>query len=196
MRMMKDAPLSRPGSTFAYSNVGYAIAGLMAEQVTGRSWERLMSDLLFEPLGMASARVRPSGTPGKLDAPWGHDDKDKPSQSDNAPALGPAGTVHATIPDWAKFAALHLRGGQGKARLLKPATFRMLHTPPSGGDYAGGWMVCRPPLGRGPGPHPQRQQHHVVLHHLARSRATSASSWRPTRGATVPRRRVTRLPEN
>ena len=149
MRMMKDAPLSKPGSTFAYSNVGYAIAGLMAEQVTGRSWERLMSDRLFEPLGMASAGFGPPGTPGKLDAPWGHDDKNQPSQSDNAAALGPAGTVHATIPDWAKFAALHLRGDQGKARLLKPATFRMLHTPPSGGDYAGGWMVVDRPWAGG-----------------------------------------------
>jgi len=40
-----------------------------------------------------------------------------------------------------KFAALHLRGAEGKARLLKPATFRTLHTPPPGCDYAGGWTV-------------------------------------------------------
>jgi CubicO group peptidase (beta-lactamase class C family) len=41
-RMLGKAPRSRPGSTFTYSNVGYALAGLMAEQVTGESWEALM----------------------------------------------------------------------------------------------------------------------------------------------------------
>jgi CubicO group peptidase (beta-lactamase class C family) len=148
-RMMKDPPLSKPGTTYAYSNVGYAIAGLMAEQVAGRPWEVLMRERLFEPLGMASAGFGPPGTPGKLDAPWGHDEKGQPIQGDNAPALGPAGTVHATIPDWAKFAALHLRGGRGRARLLKPETFRTLHTPPAGGDYAGGWIVVDRPWAGG-----------------------------------------------
>ena len=140
-RMMKDAPQSRPGSTFLYSNVGYMIAGLMAEQVGGASWEELMRERLFVPLGMTSAGFGPPGTPGKLDQPWGHDQKGAPRQGDNPPALGPAGTVHCSIPDWARFAALHLRRGRGKARLLKASTFRVLHTPPDGGDYACGWIV-------------------------------------------------------
>jgi CubicO group peptidase (beta-lactamase class C family) len=142
--MLKDAPLSRPGSTYAYSNVGYALAGLMAEHVSGQSWETLMNKRLFEPLGMTSAGFGSPGHPGKVDQPWGHHDSGgevKPTQQDNAPALGPAGTVHCSVPDWAKFAALHLRGAQGKPKLLKASTFRALHTPPPGNNYAGGWLV-------------------------------------------------------
>ena len=150
-RMMKDAPLSKPGSTFLYSNVGYALAGLMAEQVTGSPWEGLIRERLFVPLGMTTAGFGPPGTPGKLDQPWGHDDKGEPRQGDNAAALGPAGTVHCSVSDWAKFAALHLRGegGKGKPRLLKASTFRTLHTPPGGGDYAGGWIVVDRPWAGG-----------------------------------------------
>ena len=56
--------------------------------------------------------------------------------------MGPAGTVHCSVPDWAKFAALHLAGEPWKgSKLLKPATFRTLHTPPPGREYAGGWIV-------------------------------------------------------
>ena len=60
--MMKDAPLSKPGSTFAYSNVGYAIAGLMAEQVTGRSWETLdaQTRVQTDAAGDGLGRLRPS----------------------------------------------------------------------------------------------------------------------------------------
>ena len=32
-------PLTKPGTVYAYSNAGYVIAGLMAEQVSGQSWE-------------------------------------------------------------------------------------------------------------------------------------------------------------
>ena len=142
--MLRKEPRGRPGSTYAYSNVGYALAGLMAEQVTGESWEVLMRRRLFEPLGMDSAGFGTPGGPDRVEQPWGHHvsgNEIKPTQQDNAPALGPAGTVHCTIPDWAKFAALHLRGAQKKAKLLKPATFRALHTPAQDGEYAGGWNV-------------------------------------------------------
>jgi CubicO group peptidase (beta-lactamase class C family) len=108
----------------------------MAEQVTGESWETLMRMRLIEPLGMASAGFGSPGQPGRVDQPWGHHpdaNEIKPTQEDNAPALGPAGTVHCTVSDWAKFAAILMRGELGKSKLLKPATFRTLHTPPRPG---------------------------------------------------------------
>ena len=144
LRMLGDAPQIQPGTVFAFSNVGYALAALMAEQVTGRSWEVLMRKRLFEPLGMLSAGFGSPGRTGRVDQPWGHavsGNALKPTLRDNAPAFGPAGTVHCTLTDWAKFAALHLQGAQGKATLLKPATFRALHTPPPDNTYAGGWFV-------------------------------------------------------
>jgi CubicO group peptidase (beta-lactamase class C family) len=142
--MLKDAPLTRPGSTYAYSNVGYVLAGLMAEHVSGQSWETLMTKRLFEPLGMTSAGFGTPGHAGKVDQPWGHHDSEgevRPTQVDNPPAMGPAGTVHCSVPDWAKFATLHMRGAQGKPKLLKASTFRALHTPAPGNNYAGGWIV-------------------------------------------------------
>ena len=144
LRMLGDAPEIQPGTAYAFSNVGYALAALMAEQVTGRSWEVLMRKRLFEPLGMLSAGFGSPGRTGRVDQPWGHavsGNSLKPTLRDNAPAYGPAGTVHCTLSDWAKFAALHLQGAQGKATLLKPATFRALHTPPPDNTYAGGWFV-------------------------------------------------------
>ena len=142
--MLQNAPLTKPGSTYAYSNVGYALAGLMAEQVTGESWESLMRTRLFEPLEMSSAGFGTPGRAGAVIEPWGHrlDGRDlKPTQQDNAPSLGPAGTVHCSVPDWAKFAALHLAGEHDSSKLLKPATLKTLHIPPPSCEYAGGWIV-------------------------------------------------------
>ena len=146
LALLIKPPLTRPGTVYAYSNAGYVMAGLMAEQVSGQSWEELIQQRLFDPLGMTSAGFGPPGQSNRdrIDQPWGHREmfgRFEPVLRDNAPCMGPAGTVHCSVPDWGKFAALHLRGAEGKARLLKPATFRTLHTPPPGSDYAGGWTV-------------------------------------------------------
>jgi CubicO group peptidase (beta-lactamase class C family) len=129
-----------------YSNAGYIIAGAMAEKVTGHSWEDLMRAGLFKPLGMTTAGFGPPGTEGKVDQPWGHRSLGAlriPSQSDNPPVLGPAGRVHASLTDWARYVAFHLHGKAPSGLSLKPATLEHLHTPPPGGNYACGW-VARP----------------------------------------------------
>lgn len=147
-RVLKDAPLSPPGTEFLYSNAGYAIAGLMAERATGKSWEELMRAGLFAPLGMTSAGFGPPGEKGTVDQPWGHTDDDgkyNSRQFDNAAALGPAGTVHASLGDWGKFIALHLGTQPAGNPLLQPTTLQKLHEPHGKERYACGWhLVDRP----------------------------------------------------
>jgi CubicO group peptidase (beta-lactamase class C family) len=140
--VLHDAPEADPGTKFIYSNQGYAIAGAMLEKLTDRPWEQLMTDRLFKPLHMSSAGFGPPGTKGKVDQPWGHYRVGKSihaAQQDNPPAIGPAGTVHCSLADLARYVELHLRGEKGSDGFLKPETFIKLHTPPDSGDYACGW---------------------------------------------------------
>ena len=128
---------------YLYSNLGYMVAGAMAEKLTGQSWETLMQERLFEPLGMSSAGFGAPGTPNEVYQPWGHS-RDAgaswvPSQIDNAVALGPAGTVHVSIADWAKF--IQLWFPDLVPRILDRTTLTTLITPRSGESYAGGWGV-------------------------------------------------------
>ena len=56
-----------PGTGYAYSNVGYALLGLVVEQVTGQSYEAFLREELLLPAGLAETGYvllgRPSGTP-------------------------------------------------------------------------------------------------------------------------------------
>ena len=63
---------SEPGSRFAYSNMNYIIAGAITERLSGRTWEELMFERIFVPLGLKSAGIGPQSSPGKIDAPVGH----------------------------------------------------------------------------------------------------------------------------
>ena len=144
---LKEAPTRKQG-VYHYSNLGYMIAGCMAEKVNGSIWESLMQKRIFDPLGMDSAGFGPPGASGKTDQPWGHvrsGDRWRPRQFDNAEALGPAGRVHASFADWAKFLAMQLSGG--KSLGLDRKILDKLITPT--GTYAGGWRVTKRPWGKG-----------------------------------------------
>jgi CubicO group peptidase (beta-lactamase class C family) len=157
--VVTQPPAATPGTTYIYSNAGYAIAGAMIEHVTGRAWEDLMRDRLFAPLGITTGGFGAPGTSRVLDEPRGHDANGKPVEpgpnADNPPAIGPAGTVHMTMADWARFVVLHLRGDAANparaARLLTAQSFDRLHRPADGpGEkYACGWLVTERPWAKG-----------------------------------------------
>ena len=130
-------PKIPPGAKYWYSNEGYILAGAVLEHLTGRAWEDLMRERLFQPLGISTGGFGPPGTAGKTDQPWGHSSfVGKPIDPGSLAAqfplyYGPAGMAHMTITDWAKFIGLHLRGDPAnphcQAALLKLDTFAELH---------------------------------------------------------------------
>ncbi len=136
---------------FHYSNFGYMIAACMAEKLTGKSWESLMKKRLFDPLGMFSTDFGAPNTHNQIDQPWGHSwgfswfrNKWKPDQSDNPEALGPAGMVHCSIEDWAKFLSLFLTD---KNPILESKYLNKLAEPV--GFYAAGWGILEQPWAKG-----------------------------------------------
>ena len=152
LRAVREAlskkPESTPGSKYAYSNLGYIIAAAVVERITGKTWEQAIADEVVDPLGLKSAGFGGAGTRGQIDQPWPHTDDGKPTAEngpamDNPPVMGPAGRVHCSIQDWARFVQDQLRGGRGAPALLKPETYQKLQTPPFGGDYALGWIVAQ-----------------------------------------------------
>lgn len=139
-------PKSKPGGTYLYSNLGYLIAAAVVEKKTGEPWEKVIAEEVFQPLKMNSAGFGGTGTPGKIDQPWPHTEDGEPVAEngpamDNPPVMGPAGRIHCSIQDWARFVQDQLRGARGESALLKPESYQRLQTQPFGGDYALGWMV-------------------------------------------------------
>jgi CubicO group peptidase (beta-lactamase class C family) len=133
--LLAAPPSHPPLGAIVYSNAGFVVAGHIAEAVAGRPWEELIRELLFEPLGMASAGFGAPGEPDELAAPRGHVDGNvvEPGPgSDNPAFLGPAGTVHASLGDWIKYLQLHLRGVKEDMKVgsitLRRSTFERMRT--------------------------------------------------------------------
>ena len=154
--VLTQAPVNQPGETYEYSNAGFTIAGTIAETVMGEDYESLIRRLLFQPLGMHSVGFGAMGTLGTIDAPRQHrkyGDKLVPINpgllSDNPPFITPAGRVHCTMADWAKYVQCILVATRGEPGLLDPASVQQLKEPPFGGSYALGWGIAERAWGGG-----------------------------------------------
>jgi len=135
---------------FVYSNLGYTLAGAAIERLSRLSYEDTLRREILDPLGVTSAGF---GAP-QGDQPWGHRARfivygkgpavdptvmTMPYPADNPPVMGPAGRLHLSLADWARFIRVFMDGGE----LLGPGSIRRLTTPPEGsGSRQGmGWAV-------------------------------------------------------
>jgi D-alanyl-D-alanine carboxypeptidase len=148
-KVFGSPPGGKPG-TFEYANTDFIVAGAAIERIADAPWEDVIRAELFEPLGITTAGF---GAP-QGDQPWGHTRDGTPldpaGPADNPAALGPAGTVHISLQDYAKFVRLFMTDGSG---VLSPDSIRRLTTPPTDEDrsYALGWGTFRSrPWAKGP----------------------------------------------
>ncbi|MDX1490741.1 MAG: serine hydrolase domain-containing protein [Pseudohongiellaceae bacterium] len=144
LKILSKAPESEPGSQYRYSNIGYAIAGTVAEKLTGSSWESLMRTELYAPLGIASGGF---GAPDQSDQnqPSGHKHflgrTVKAGREDElSSVIGPAGSVHMNLNDLMVYANSHIEGFRGNSNIISAQNYKRLHTPIAN-NYAYGWNI-------------------------------------------------------
>jgi CubicO group peptidase (beta-lactamase class C family) len=141
-------PVCKPGEKQLYSNAGFSLAGVIAERVLGEDYETLLRRMLFEPLKMSTAGFGAMGESYRIFAPWQHRSVGgqlvpiSPGPgSDNPPFITPAGRVHCSITDWAKYIQCVLTAARGQEGFLPQAEIQQLKEPPFGGGYTLGWGI-------------------------------------------------------
>ena len=146
-RILRENLADPPGSPigeYSYSNAGYLVAAAMAEKLTGQSWETLMEERLFAPLGMSSAGFGAPNTPNAVDQPWSHRRDSAgmwiPAQLGYDTPLAPAGNVYCSLEDFAKFVALQFPH-KSPAILNREQLDELLIPIPGNYGGAAGWVV-------------------------------------------------------
>ena len=147
-------PPRRPGR-FLYSNLGYIVIGAAIERITGVLFEAALTTHVLDPLGITSAGFGPPrelwghggrmlalGPVGLVDLGRGAPADPAQVESDNPAIMTPAGRLHLTLGDWARFQRVFITDGGG---FLRPETVERLLTPAPGRGYrqALGWAPVR-----------------------------------------------------
>ena len=118
-----------PNVRWKYSNLAFAVAGLLVEQVTGQKWADYVTQHIFTPLGMTSSSVD-KNVPG-LTVPYGRRMPD--GTRERLPFIDARGMAAATgvtsnIDDMAKFVSAQFRRGpRGGAQVVSSGSWREMH---------------------------------------------------------------------
>ncbi|WP_224825657.1 serine hydrolase [Cognatishimia sp. MH4019] len=124
LRTVWELPIEVRG-TQQYSNLGYVLAGVIAEEVTDTAWRDLVRTRIAEPLGMTSVGF---GAPVTDGSPWGHHKRmglrfpvdPETDGADNPEWMGPAGRLHMSIADLLRWGSAHQAACSGVGETLLP----------------------------------------------------------------------------
>lgn len=147
LKIVSAIPLAyQPGTSWAYSNLGYLTLGILIHQVTGQFYGDFLHDRIFQPLGMKTTRIinEAEVIPNRA-AGYELVKGEIKNQSWVSPALNTTadGSLYFSILDLAKWdAALYTE------KLLKRSTLEQMWTvarlkngQPNSGHYGFAWFV-------------------------------------------------------
>lgn len=145
LKLQHEFPLEfQPGEKWSYSNVAYAMLGYMCSKVSGKDRGDLLSELLFKPAGMSTARIISDSEIVKNRAAgyFFHDDKmmNQPYESPTSHAEGSAG-IYVSLKDMVQWNAALDSDKVLSTKLKSQMWTSAVLNDGSKPDYGFGWMV-------------------------------------------------------
>lgn len=114
-------PASSFRSRFGYQNVLYLAAGEIIGRAAGTGWSEFVTERLFAPLGMSRSRTSRAGLAGDGNVASPHvrvGDGVRPVPPRDIDAIGPAGSIHSSAGDMARWLVMQLGDGTVRGRRI------------------------------------------------------------------------------
>lgn len=123
----------KPGTSYAYSNYGIALAGYLVARLSGLGFEDAVRTLVLEPLGMTELSWKGAGyaPAGGMAAPYDYKAQagDFARYAQYGYPEAPAGMARTSAAQLAKLMGLYQgRGAFGGVRLLEEATVGLIYS--------------------------------------------------------------------
>ncbi len=119
----KTAPLRR---AWQYNNFMFVTQGVLAEKLSGKSWDTLVREHLFTPLNMTSSNTSMNDHVKAPDYSFGYKEKDgtvTKMKFMNIDGIGPAGSINSNAKDMANWVMMWVNGGKFNGKEVLPATY-------------------------------------------------------------------------
>ena len=127
-----------PGKRYSYNNSGYFLLGLIIEKVTGKPYETVIRELIFDPLGMTKSGFDFLAVTDSLKAK-GYEfldaERTAPYKHYDSTFAYSAGSIYSTVGDMYKWA----KAISGK-QILSEDSWKLAFTPKVN-RYGYGWMI-------------------------------------------------------
>jgi CubicO group peptidase (beta-lactamase class C family) len=130
---------------YGYQNLMYLAAGQITARLLGRSWDEVIRERIFVPLGMTASNTSVTLLDRLPDVATPHDEIDDTVRTVpyfNLDVAGPAGAINSNVTDMAQWVRFQLAGGAVAGKpLLSAAAFEETHTPQTIVPREGFWKL-------------------------------------------------------
>lgn len=112
--------------TWQYNNFMFLAQGVLAEKLSGKSWEELIRERFFMPLGMNASNTSMNDHQKAPDFSLGYREEDGKvikMKFMNIDAMGPAGSINSNAKDMANWVMMWINGGKFNGKEILPAAY-------------------------------------------------------------------------
>lgn len=110
-----------------YNNFMFLLQGVVAEKVTGKSWEQNIKERFFDSLEMNRSNFSVTDLQKEADASLGyglqHDSIIKKLDYYNIDAIGPAGSINSSVTEMANWVQAWINDGKFKGKTIQSASY-------------------------------------------------------------------------
>ena len=120
---------------YQYQNLMFMTAGYLLERITGESWDDLVRERIFDPLGMPRSNTSVQDMPGSGDFAWPYEIRnDEPARVPfrNIDAVGPAGSINSSVEEMLRYIEARIGAGERQGvRIVSADQERQMQGPHS-----------------------------------------------------------------
>ncbi|MBI5373120.1 MAG: serine hydrolase [Sphingobacteriales bacterium] len=126
-RIRYQEPTAPLRQTWQYNNFMFLAQGMIAEKLTGRSWENNVKEKIFIPLGMNASNFSVNDLAKSPDAAFGYslykDSLIRKSDYYAINAMGPAGSINSNVTEMSNWVITWINGGKFNGKEILPPAY-------------------------------------------------------------------------
>lgn len=125
-RMQYHEPSAPIRTKWQYNNWMFLAQGVVAEKITGKSWEDNINERFFQKLDMKNSNLTIDGLKKNAEPAIGYGiENNAPKKMDyyNINAMAPAGSINSTVIDMTNWVITWIYGGKFKGKEILPANY-------------------------------------------------------------------------
>ncbi len=126
-RIEHQEPFASVREKYYYNNFMFLLQGVIAERLTGKSWEENISQYFFEPLQMKHSTTVIDGLQKGADAATGYGLKNKTTIEKmdyyDIAGMGPAGSINSSVTEMANWIITWINGGRFNGKQILPESY-------------------------------------------------------------------------
>ncbi|TVP46835.1 MAG: serine hydrolase [Mongoliibacter sp.] len=126
-RIQYQEPFAKVREKWYYNNFMFLTQGVIAERVTGKTWEENLQEKFFDPLEMKTSNAVIDGLKKGREASFGYEVKNdsiiKKMDYYDIAAMGPAGSINSSVNEISNWLITWINGGKFQEKQVLPEPY-------------------------------------------------------------------------